>query len=460
MEETELLDSSYRSLSFWHDSLQESLSPRPISGRRNFDVLVLGAGYTGLWTALYLLRQKPDLKIGIIEKEIAGFGASGRNGGWCSALFPWSAELISQRYGKDQAIAIRKAMVATVDEIGSITRELGISCDFQKAGTINLVRNRAQLKRAESEIEQAKEFGVDQLGFLEPGLLPKASSAITAVFDPACASIQPAKLVRGLARKVEELGGEIFEKTEVLDFSSGLVRTTRGDFHGEYIVDALEGYRPLLPRRKREFLPLYSLMIVTEPISPELLDEIGLVQGITFADFRNLIIYGQRTKDNRIAFGGRGAPYHFGSSVKAEYDTVEKIHVFLEKELKDLFPQLKQVKITHNWGGALGVARDWMASVRLDSVTKIGQAGGYVGDGVGTSNLAGRTMADLILGKQSDLTALAFVNHRSPRWEVEPFRFIAARGAMLAARIADVMERSTGRQSFITSIIRFLTGKR
>jgi glycine/D-amino acid oxidase-like deaminating enzyme len=201
-------------------------------------------------------------------------------------------------------------------------------------------------------------------------------------------------------------------------------------------------------------------MIVTEPISPELLDEIGLVQGITFADFRNLIIYGQRTKDNRIAFGGRGAPYHFGSSVKAEYDTVEKIHVFLEKELKDLFPQLKEVKITHNWGGALGVARDWMTSVRLDSVTKIGQAGGYVGDGVGTSNLAGRTMADLILGNQSDLTALAFVNHRSPRWEVEPFRFIAARGAMLAARIADVIERSTGRQSFITSIIRFLTGKR
>lgn len=460
MEETELLDSSYRSLSFWHDSLEESLSPRPSSARRDFDVLILGAGYTGLWTALYLLRQKPELKIGVIEKEIAGFGASGRNGGWCSALFPWSAELISQRFGKEQAVAIRRAMVATVDEIGSITSELGISCDFQKSGTINLVRNTAQLKRAEAELAQARDFGVDQLRFLDTGLIPKASSAIGAVLDPACASIQPAKLVRGLASKVEQLGAELFEKTEVIDFSSGLVKTTRGDFRAEYIVDALESYRPLLSKRKREFLPLYSLMIVTEPLSPELLDEIGLVEGITFADFRNLIIYGQRTKDNRIAFGGRGAPYHFGSSVRPEYDTVEKIHRYLEQELKELFPQLRDVRITHKWGGALGVARDWMTSVRLDPVTKIGQAGGYVGDGVGTSNLAGRTMAELILGQKTDLTSLAFVNHRSPRWEIEPFRFIAARGAMLAARIADLIEHSTGRQSFITLIIRFLTGKR
>lgn len=460
MEETERLDSSYRSLSFWHDSLQESLSPRPVASGRNYDVLILGAGYTGLWTALYLLRQKPEIKIAIIEKEIAGFGASGRNGGWCSALFPWSAELISQRYGKEQAVAIRQAMIQTVDEVGSITNELGIDCDYKKSGTVNLVRNNAQLKRAEAEVNQAAEFGVDQLRFVEKKLLPKAHGAVTGVFDPSCASIQPAKLARGLARKVEELGAAIFEKTEVLDFSAGIVNTTRGDFHAEYIVDALEGYRPLLPRRKRDFLPLYSLMIVTEPIDATLLDEIGLVEGITFADFRNLIIYGQRTKDNRIAFGGRGAPYHFGSSIKAEYDIVEKIHEYLERELKELFPQLSQVRVTHRWGGALGVARDWMASVRLNPVTKIGQAGGYVGDGVGTSNLAGRTMADLILGKSSSLTSLAFVNHRSPRWEVEPLRFIAARGAMLAARVADVIESSTGRQSFITSLIRFLTGKR
>ena len=460
MEETQRLDSSYRSLSFWHDSLQESLAPRPVPAGQNFDVLILGAGYTGLWTALYLLRQKPEIRIAIIEKEIAGFGASGRNGGWCSALFPWSAELIAQRYGRDQAIAIRQEMVKTVDEVGSITRELGMECDFQKSGTISFVRNKAQLVRAEAEVKQAADYGVDTLQFLEKSLLPKASKAMTAVFDPACASIHPAKLVRGLADKVEQLGAKLFEKTEVLDFSPGSVITSRGVFQAEFVVDALEGYRPLLPRRKRDFLPLYSLMIVTEPIEPELLDEIGLKEGITFADFRNLIIYGQRTKDNRIAFGGRGAPYHFGSSIKSEYDTVEKIHNFLETELKELFPQLGQVKITHKWGGALGVTRDWMASVRLDPVTKIGQAGGYVGDGVGTSNLAGRTMADLILGKNTSLTSLAFVNHLSPRWETEPFRFIAARGAMLAARVADVIEKSTGKQSFITLIIRFLTGKR
>ena len=451
--------SAYRSLSFWHDSLLESLEPRLPSGNRQFDVVIMGAGFTGLWTGVYLLRLQPSLRVAVIEKEVAGFGASGRNGGWCSALFPWSAEVLSEKFGLEAAKELRAAMVSTVEEIGAIVAELNIDCDYQKSGTFNLIRSDAQNEKALAELKQASEFGVDKLRLLESLDAPKATKSLGAVYDPACASIHPAKLVRGLAKSFIALGGEMFEKTEVKDFGPGRVQTSRGVFTGEFIVDALEGYRPTVRNAKRKSLPLYSLMIATEPIPAAVLDELAIPAGATFADFRNLIIYGQRTKDNRIAFGGRGAPYHFGSRIKAEYDLVPRIHNHLETELKAMFPQLAQYKITHRWGGALGVARDWMASVQLDSVTKLAQAGGYVGDGVGTSHLFGKTLAHLILGRQSPETGLCFVNHVSPKWEIEPLRFIAARGAMFAAAIADQVEGTTGRRSRISKIIGWLTGK-
>lgn len=419
----------------------------------------MGAGFTGLWTAVYLLRNQPGLRVAVIEKEIAGFGASGRNGGWCSALFPWSAQTLGKEFGLAAAQNMRRAMISTVDEVGRVSQELGIDCDYQKAGTYNLIRSAAQHQKALEELRLAELFQVDRLELKDNANSPRATQSQGSVFDPACASIHPAKLVRGLARAFIELGGELFEATTVESFSPGHVVTNRGVFTAEYVVDALEGYRPTVKGQKRRSLPLYSLMIATEPIPGSVLDDLGLAPGVTFADFRNLIIYGQRTKDNRLAFGGRGAPYHFGSRIKTEYDNVKRIHDHLELELKSMFPILGGYRITHRWGGALGVTRDWMASVTLDPVTKLAQAGGYVGDGVGTSHLAGKTLADLILGNSSFETSLCFVNHRSPNWEVEPLRFIAARGAMFAAGLADQIEGTTGRSSLISKIIRWLTGK-
>ena len=350
-------------------------------------------------------------------------------------------------------------MVDTVQEVGRIAKELGIDCDFQLSGTQYLIRSKAQRIKAEHELAAAEELGVDQLREVSPELAPRATKVLGSVFDPACASIQPAKLVRGLAESFEKLGGVIFEKTEVLRLSEGRIETSRGDFMAEYVVDALEGYRSTLREKRRDSIPIYSLMVVTEVLPEELLNEMGLEPGITFADYRNLVIYGQRTKDNRIAFGGRGAPYHFGSSIKPGYDRNDRIHDQIEGVLLDLFPQLNTVKFEQRWGGALGVSRDWMASVRLDPKSKLGQAGGYVGDGVGTSNLAGRTMADLILGLSTPLTKLCWVQHQSPKWEFEPLRFIAARGALLGADIADQIEGVTGKRSLISKIIARLTGK-
>jgi glycine/D-amino acid oxidase-like deaminating enzyme len=187
--------------------------------------------------------------------------------------------------------------------------------------------------------------------------------------------------------------------------------------------------------------------------------QIGLTQFETFADMRHLVIYGQRTADNRIAFGGRGAPYHFGSSIKPDFDRDPKVHQMIWETLVELFPVLENYTYTHSWGGPLGISRDWYSTVGLDPVTGIGWGGGYVGDGVGTSALAGHTLADLITGTESFRTRLPWVNRRSRRWEFEPLRWIGANLGLKVMTAADREEKITGSPSRAAAIFGKLLGQ-
>lgn len=454
--------SGYRSLSLWHDSLGDTLAQRGGLSRedlrRHWDVVIMGAGYTGLWTALALVHQRPELSILIVEKDIAGFGASGRNGGWCSALFPTSAGALIKRHGLDSATALRTAMVDAVSSVGRWSAELGIDCDFVPGGTTTLVRSEIQRHRAQEHLADSALVGVDRLEWRDPDFTVKASETLGGVFDPACARVHPAKLVRGLARVADERGIRVAEGTEVLSYSPGRVKTSGGELRADIIVDAMEGYRTQLRQTKRHVLPLYSLMIATEPMPDSVFDDIGLPHGMTFADYRSLIIYGQRTADNRIAFGGRGAPYHWGSSIKPDYDRVPSVFATLEKTLAELFPRVGEYAITHSWGGVLGVPRDWHSSVTLDTATGLARAGGYVGDGVGLSHLAGLTLADLIVGANTPRTTLPFVGHTSPLWEPEPLRYAGAMAAIVGVALADRAEAKTGKPSLISRLIAPLTG--
>ncbi len=448
-------DAAYRRLSFWHDTVPDDLTPRdPLPGDLAADVAIIGGGLTGLWTAYYLLERDPSLTIVVLEKNIAGFGASGRNGGWCSALFPAGVSALEKRHGRDAAIAMRAAMVATVDEVGRVVAAEGIDCDFQHGGTLVFARSRSQLAAARAEVDEAAHYGVDMLELREGG---GAAGAMAAMFDPACARLHPAKLVRGLARVVERRGAVIFEQTEVTSWRSGEVQTSRGLVRCDTVVVALEGYAATLPQVHRAVLPLYSLMIATEPLSDEVWDAMGIAHGQTFSDYRHLLVYGQRTADNRVAFGGRGARYHFGSAIRPEYDRVPAVFEHLRRTLAELFPQTSDAVITHRWGGPLGVPRDWHAAVRLDA-GGIASAGGYVGDGLSTTNLAGRTIADLVTGTASDLTRLPWVNHDSGRWEVEPLRFVGANLGLVAMTVADVEESVTRRSSIAAKLVAPLTG--
>lgn len=445
------------SVSFWHEAVD--LTPRPaLDGDTFVDVAIVGAGLTGLWTAYYLQKADPRLSIMLIDKHVAGFGASGRNGGWASALFPQSTPTLVKKYGFERAKALRDAMSSTISEIGRVVKTEKIDCDWVHNGTIIYARSALQERELRAEVAATKKLGIDALEWWDADKV-SAGGARGATFTPDCARVHPAKLVRRVAEIVESRGARIVEQTTVLSWEKGLVTTDRGTVRAKHIINATEGYGASIEQTKRRILPLYSLMIATEPLPESVWKDLKIEHGQTFSDGRHLIIYGQRTADNRFAFGGRGARYHWGSAIKPEYDRVEGVFLHLTRTLREMFPQIAdQLVVTHRWGGPLGVPRDWHASVSYDPATGLGGAGGYVGDGLSTTNLAGRTLADLITGAKTPLTELPWVNHRSPSWEPEPLRFLGANAGLVGMTIADNEEKITGRPSIVARLLAPLTG--
>lgn len=424
-------------VSLWLDTCDDDLAPRQsLPGDCTADVAIVGAGYTGLWTAHHLLRHDPALRVVVLEREIAGWGASGRNGGWCSALFPVSWSRLAKRYGDDASAQMREALRHEIDEIGIWCHAHDV--DFVKGGTLTLARGVAQAARlrdsagwvpADAVVERVRATGVDG-----------------GVFEPDCAAIHPGKLVRRLARTVEAQGAQIFEGTTVTRISPHTVTSNAGSVRANVVVRATEGYTCELPGSRRILAPVRSVVLATEPIGAAVWSEIGWSGRETLADDRHLIIYAQRSADDRIVLGGRGAPYRFGSRTSGDAGYA-RTHDELERTLHELFPQTGSARITHRWGGVLGVPRDWMPAIGFDRTTGLAAAGGYVGDGVAAAALAGRTLADLILDRGTSRTTLPWVGHRSRRWEPEPLRWAGIRAMTAVMASADRCEQRSGRTS-------------
>jgi glycine/D-amino acid oxidase-like deaminating enzyme len=452
----------YRSYSFWLDTTADDLTPRPaFDGSSGYDVAIVGGGFTGLWTAYYLAVADPSLRICVLERDICGFGASGRNGGWASSFFAGSRERAVKRHGRQGAIALQRAMFTAVDEIARVANEEKIDCHYHKGGALALVTSPVQMRRVRQRVEYERswDFGPGDIEWLDE---PAAKERIVvrglqgAAFTPHCARIHPANLVRGLARAVERKGVSIFESTAVTDIKPRTVTTTAGLISADVIVRATEGYTVQIAGLKRALVPLYSLMIATEPLPPSFWEQVGWSGRETLTDGRHLLIYAQRTADDRVAIGGRGAPYHFGSKIQDSFDRDASVFEELRRTLVRLMPAAAGAQVTHAWGGPLGVPRDWYSSVFFDRRSGLASAGGYVGDGVTTANLAGQTLADLVTGTQSELSTLPWVGHRSRKWEPEPLRWIGTNLGLWTAASADRVEQRTGRPARRAKLIDIL----
>jgi glycine/D-amino acid oxidase-like deaminating enzyme len=442
----------YRNISYWFDSLDEEVAPQPPTLiHDDVDVAIVGAGFTGLWTAYYLHRLAPELDIALYEQETVGFGASGRNGGWCLGIIMGIAGLLRREEWRERALAFQRLAFETVDEVGAVTASEGIECEFAKGGTLRVATTpfHADSLRAHLELLRSLGFGEDDYRWLPPetarGRINTAQNH-GALWNAHCAALNPAKLARGIARVLRARGVAVHERTPVRSVEPGRLETAWGPVRAKWIVRATEGYTSTLRGEKRTMLPLYSMVVATEPLPAQTWNEIGLAERETFTDERRITIYGQRTGDGRMVFGGR-AGYYFGSRLLPTFSPQDRQIRHVERTLTELFPVLRDCEITHRWGGLMGVPRHWRAGLGFDRSTGIGWAGGYVGEGVAASNLAARTLADLILERDTELAALPWVNAELPRWEPEPLRWLGVKAIEWLGDRADARELATGRPS-------------
>src|SRR5215216_4599838 len=402
----------YSSYSFWLENSGDDLTPRPaLDGSTEVDVAILGAGFTGLWTAYYLLRRDPSLDVLVVEGEIAGFGASGRNGGWCVADFPVSPSVMVKRYGQDAARAVFLAMIDSVDDIGRVVQEEGIDAHYAHGGALVIARAEYDLPKIEEMWEEYRSIGLENHVALfdadQTAERMRVANAVGSFWMREGAAIQPARLARGLARAVERRGGRIVEQTTVTDYAGGSpprLMTDCGEVRARRaIVLAGEAYLSRLPKLRRHVIPMTSHMVVTEPLPSEIWEQIGWEHRDVAVGFGSTAGYLNHTADRRIAFGAYRSRYPFGSHISDDLDRME-----------DVF--------THAWGGVFGVPRDRMPTMGFNPRTGVALAFGYSGEGVATANLSGRVLTDLLTETDSDLTRLPMTSHQPVPWEPEPLR--------------------------------------
>jgi glycine/D-amino acid oxidase-like deaminating enzyme len=451
-------------ISFWMQDLGPADRRPPLTGSIDVDVAIVGGGMTGLWTAYYLQKADPTLSIAVIEKYFVGFGASGRNAGWLSAEPAGLFRHYAAKSGLQAAIRLQQEMFDTVDETLRVLAHEGIDADAVKDGLMYVAVNAPQEQRLRARFDglQRRCWKKEDLSWLTSREVMEnihVAGGIAGYTTPHCARVNPAKLTLGLASTVEALGVTIYEDTTAEAIEPHKVLTDRGEVRAQVVVRALEGYTGSLRGEKRTLLPMNSSIAVTEPLSADMWEEMGWKGAHLLGDAANSYTYMQRTEDGRLAIGGRGVPYNFAGSFDREGRTATKAIGQLQDHLVRLFPMTRGVRLEYTWSGVLGVPRDWSGAVNYDRDSGIVTAGGYTGHGVAGTNLAARTVRDLIQGKESELTALPWVGHRTRKWELEPVRWIGATALYGVYGVADRLEKAGSRPSRIAKMADIISGR-
>lgn len=431
--------------SLWQGN-QNVIYRKSINKNESFDVAIIGAGFSGLWSAFHLKQFQPNLKIAVFEKEYVGFGASGRNGGWASAEYPTSSNRLIKENGLESYKNLRTAITKSIDEIGQIAKSNNWQIDYAKGGALVFARGNAQLSRISKDIDDEHQL----LNKSQTTELLNIPSALGSIFTPHCAALNPFKLVRTLADHLEKNGVIIYEQSNVSEIKDKQVAVNGFKVNCIFSIRATEAFTPRRWMGNRQ-IPIYSLMVATEPLSSEVIKQIRNAQRATFQEACHLITYAQITADNRLAIGGRGVRYKLFSRLSERSEIDNRMHSALERRARSWFPQISDAKFEYRWGGAVALTRRWQAYLNFDQAASRAEIGGYVGDGVTLSYLVAKTLAE----KMSKLKTanLPFVDQRIGKWEPEPIRYLAVNAGFKATVIADYEEKITKKPSLLAAII-------
>lgn len=421
----------FSSRSFWLEADPYSAGPS-LAGDVAVDIAIIGGGFTGLWTAHFLLRAQPSLKIAVIESEVVGYGASGRNGGFAMTLLSRSLHDLVEAFGAEPARAAHDAVARSIDAIGQFCAEYGVKCDYDKSGFIGVATDESQVARIEADRRAAEALGIPDIRYI-PGdeLRRQIQSPLyrCGLEEKTCALINPAKLVRGIARVVRQQSGIIYEQTPVerieRDGTKMKVCTKQGTVHADKVVLATNAYSVHFPEFRRLLIPLYSYIVLTQPLSEGEWASVGWQGRQGLEDKRTYIHYFRPTADGRILMGGEDAPYYYGSSVDPRHDRNPHVFATLQRDLRTIYPQLKNVRFTHQWGGPVAVTTRFVPTFGSLEGGHVHYGFGYSGHGVAPTHLGGQILRDLVLERQSELTQLCFVRAKALPFPAEPLRYLA-----------------------------------
>ena len=450
--------------SYWLASCDDDLTPRPaLAGDAVVDVAIMGGGFSGLWTAFFLLQHDPSLSIAIVERHFCGFGASGRNGGWCSPRFPINPSALTRRFGIKTARSMLLAQQAMVDEVGRICAAEGIDAQFNPVGVLTLARSADQLPSLRQSFD-----AYDRLGMADGCELLDARQAQQAVHATnvhgafrlrAGATIHPGRLVRGLARAVERRGVRIHEGTEVLSTIDGAepaLVTSGGTLRARRaILLAGEAFLTGHAEYRRRLIPMASTIMLTAPLTAEQWEQVGWSGGECLSSYVHTTNYLTRTADGRILFGSRGAPYRYASDMSETALRENANFGWIRDRLVEWWPSLQDIAFTHRWAGYLGIPRDWLPTVHFDPERRVGHSYGFTGHGVITSAICARALAGLVAGHEPGADA-PYVRQQAPNWEVEPLRWAGIRYVQNAFLRMDLAETAGKRPPLDAGLAKYL----
>lgn len=417
----------------WHETLGPQPPAVPMRGTLTADVVIVGAGFTGLWSAYHLLRSEPTLDIVVLDAHDLAFGASGRNVGFAMTLLDFDLHRFARNWGDEAAAHAHRAVARSVDEIDRTVAEEGIDAEVEATGLLRVATNEAQLARIERERATAERLGLDGFRLLDRDRTREALDSphyLGGLQEDACAIVNPAKLVVGLAEVLRRHGVRIHEGSPVVDLNeapAGVTATTpAGQVTAATAILATNAWTHRFPQSRGWSLPLYTYVVVTEPLSDAQWDAIGWQGRQGVEDARNYVHYFRPTADGRILWGGTDAVYRYGGPISPKRDRHEGIRRRLERELLATFPQLGPVRFTHHWGGPLAVTSRFVPRVGTFDGGRIHHGFGYSGHGVAPAHTAGRILRDLVLGRDTDDTAVCFVDHPQTPFPPEPIAWVGA----------------------------------